>query len=120
MHILMVFIGGGLGSICRYLISKSLYSLQWSFPLATFLANVLSCMVLGLVLGWHLKNGLSLSYRLLILTGFCGGFSTFSTFSNESLELLQLGLYAQFFLNAFLSIGLCMLCIWLGVRVVVG
>ena len=113
----MVFIGGGLGSICRYSIAKWLDNYNGAFPMATFLANVVSCIILGLFIGYHLKSGLTANYKLLIITGFCGGFSTFSTFSFETLDLMQNGDYTNAFLNIALSLFVCLLCIFIGVKI---
>ena len=88
---LFVFIGGGLGSICRYGIAQILSQYNFHFPWATFTANALSCIILGALVGWSLKEGMTDSTKLLLLTGFCGGFSTFSTFSNETFHLFLAG-----------------------------
>lgn len=89
-EILLVFAGGGTGSICRYLIGK-LYPAGTSvFPLATLTANFLSCVVFGaiIMLGVE-KINLSYPIKLLLITGFCGGFSTYSSFTVETMELFK-------------------------------
>ena len=113
-----VFIGGGLGSICRYGIAKLLQPLEFVFPWATFLANMISCIVLGALMGWFLKNSAQDTIKLLWLTGFCGGFSTFSTFTYETYTLLQDGNYFYAFMNIGISILICLGCIWLGLKLV--
>lgn len=94
MHLWWVFLGGGLGSIARYLIGDALKMSSQLFPWGTLLANAISCIILGYLLAYHLKTPLSPSYRLLLMSGFCGGFSTFSTFSSETYLLLQDGKFS--------------------------
>jgi len=115
---LWVFIGGGLGSICRFGISQMVDSSNTSFPWGTFFANAISCIILGYLLGIMLKEPHSTMWRLLLTTGFCGGFSTFSTFSGETLLLFQNGqhVYAMLNIAGSISIGLC--CIFIGLKIV--
>ena len=63
MNFLMVFIGGGLGSICRYGIARWLSAYGSTFPYATFLANAISCVILGLLMGYHLKNEMEQKFK---------------------------------------------------------
>ena len=86
--------------------------------MATFTANVLSCIVLGVVLALSLKSTISPTTRLMLITGFCGGFSTFSSFSNETLQLLQTEAYLTAFSYIFFSLLVCLFCIYLGMRLV--
>ena len=99
--LLMVFLGGGLGSSFRYLISKylnqSAYSNSLAIPLGTFTVNIVGSLLLGLLLGLALKyNSLSGNALLFLATGFCGGFTTFSAFAFENQELLKSGDYLHF------------------------
>jgi CrcB protein len=83
-NLLLVFIGGGVGSSLRYILGKYLNSTQTGIPWGTFTANILGSLLIGIILGLAAKNDtLSQSQTLLIATGFCGGFTTFSTFANE-------------------------------------
>ncbi len=112
----MVFLGGGLGSICRYSISK-FFSSNEGFPYATFIANVISCIILGYLVAWSMKKGLSSNVALLWMTGFCGGFSTFSTFSAESYKLFESNQIGMALLYIGMSIIICLFCVYLGIKI---
>lgn len=89
-NILAVFIGSGLGGVCRYLCSRGIQALapHAAFPWSTFAVNLIGCFIIGLLYGLFDKsNILSPELRLLLTVGFCGGFTTFSTFINESYML---------------------------------
>lgn len=115
INFLYVFLGGGLGSICRYGISRIIKQSDLHFPTATFVANVISCLILGYLIGLTLKDGIASSQRLLWMTGFCGGFSTFSTFSGEAFQLLQAGETTTAMIYVLASLVVCILCIWFGI-----
>ncbi len=87
MKLVYIFLGGGLGSIFRYLLSTLNYS---KFPLGTQMANCLSCLIVGIIGTLFLEKTINNpETKAFILIGFCGGFSTFSTFSNELLAFLK-------------------------------
>lgn len=114
-----VFLGGGLGSICRFAIAQVFSSSSSLFPWATFVANAISCIILGILIGIQLKNPMLPSWRLLLSTGFCGGFSTFSTFSSESLLLFQEGQVEIAFWNIAASIIMGLICVYIGLKLAV-
>ncbi len=112
MNFLYVFIGGGLGSLCRYLIGLLVpYSSSY---IGTLIANLIACTILGILLGLNSKELLSSPQRLLLVTGFCGGFSTFSTFSAELLTMGQQGEVTLAIVYGVISIVLGITCILLG------
>ena len=112
---LFVFLGGGLGSMARFGVSLLIQQFgKPVFPIATLTANFLSCIVLGLAVGIWSKQLLNFPYLyIMLVVGFCGGFSTFSTFSLESLALLRDGNYLLFGSNIFISLVLCISILWM-------
>lgn len=111
----MVFLGGGLGSVSRYLISRTLNLAGFPFPLGTFAVNIVGSLLLGFTLGIALKTGqLSNNTVLFLATGFCGGFTTFSTFAFENQQLLKSGDYYNFALYTFGSIIVGITAVFVG------
>ncbi len=114
-QLLLVFLGGGLGSLLRYIISKTFNNYFEHFYLGTFLVNMIGCLIIGLVLGLSYKNNLlSQNQTLLLTTGFCGGFTTFSSFAFENLSLLKSGEILHFSIYTFSSIVIGILAVLLG------
>lgn len=116
MSYFWVFIGGGLGSICRFGIAQLIKPWALIFPWATLVANLLSCLVLGFFMGIHLRDGVSDWTKWAIMTGFCGGFSTFSTFTNETLQLMQNGNLSYALINIGVSLLICLIGIYIGMK----
>lgn len=116
MGFLLIFIGGGLGSMCRYGIGLAVQPLLPKFPWATLVANGLACLILGALLGLQFHGNMSEQRRLLLATGFCGGFSTFSTFTAETWELFQSGHYGAAAANVAGSLTVCFVCLLLGIK----
>ncbi len=117
-QLFLVFLGGGIGSMLRYLISKNLNPYFQSFFLGTFTVNIVGCLLIGIVLGLSLKNDvLSQNQTLLLSTGFCGGFTTFSTFAFEKHSLLRAGELMNFSIYMIASIAIGVIAIAFGLWV---
>ena len=100
-----VFIGGGLGSIFRFAISKLISVTKSGFPWPTIFANLIGCFLIGFLLGWAIKNnGERSELYFLFIVGFCGGLTTFSTFSNEGLLFLKSADYSNFLIYIVSSV----------------
>lgn len=111
--LLLVFIGGGTGSVARFLISKAIPA-SAGFPLATFLVNFSGCLFIGIISGLVAKQLVSQQFALIFATGFCGGFTTFSAFAYENQALIKSGDYLNFALYTFASIFLGIAAVFLG------
>lgn len=108
--------GGFVGTCGRFLINKwSAGIFHGPFPWGTFLVNIIGCFIFGLFFGLFEKtNMISQEENVLLITGFCGGFTTFSTFSNDMLELINKGDWITFFLYLTLSLLIGVLFVWTG------
>jgi len=114
-QVLIVFIGGGIGSVARYLLGKWLNNLETTIPYGTLLSNVLGSLLMGLVIGYLSKNSnISETHTLLLVTGFCGGFTTFSAFAYENHLFLKNGDYVSFLSYSLGSLILSFLAIFSG------
>jgi CrcB protein len=111
-----VFIGGGLGSVLRWRISLWLPAHN-GFPWGTFAANLLASTVLAFAAIYFAeRNSQASQQALLVMTGFCGGFSTFSTFSLETFRLLDSGRWGLATGYILASVGCCLAAMWLVYR----
>ena len=117
-QVFLVFIGGGLGSTLRYIVSKYLNPLYEHFYLGTFTVNIIGCLLIGFLLALSFKGQLLNENQLLLLaTGFCGGFTTFSTFAFEKHSFLKSGelLHFSFYTLSSIVVGVAAIAlgIWL-------
>ena len=114
--ILLIGSGGFIGSVARYYVSKVVQdSVFSSFPTGTLFVNILGSLILGFFVGLAIKHpSFSLGWRMIIMVGFCGGFTTFSTFTSENLKLLQDGQILYVFLYTGLSVLLGFTAVYLG------
>jgi CrcB protein len=115
--ILIIGLGGGFGSIFRYLCQKWVYEVYpHSFPWGTFLVNITGCFLIGIFYSLSEKSTFfTPEWRLLLTTGFCGGFTTFSAFAFENLNLLRTGDTVYFFLYIIASVVLGIAAVLAGI-----
>lgn len=112
LNVGLIFLGGGLGSVARYLVGSSVAGFAPKWPAGTLIANVLATLVLALLAVTIAKETTQNHWlRWLGMVGFCGGFSTFSTFSFETFQLMRDGNYLIAIANVVVSIGLCLLVV---------
>ena len=114
-QLLLVFLGGGLGSGLRYWISKYLNSAESNIPYGTFTVNILGSLLIGILMGFALKNNtLSHNSLLFLATGLCGGFTTFSAFAYENQVFLKSGDIISFALYTLLSLVIGLAAVFVG------
>lgn len=115
-NLLLVAIGGAVGSVARYAVATLSQGIGVStFPLGTFVVNIVGCLLIGFLsasIGQH--GGLGETVRLLLVTGFCGGFTTFSTFMSENVHLAESGEVAMMALYLGVSVALGFLAVMFG------
>ena len=109
MIYLLIALGGGAGSLLRYLVGGAVQRMSDSgFPVGTMVVNVSGCFIIGVLVRQFLNMQLSPELRALLIVGFCGGFTTFSTFSAETLGLIEGGEYGRAAGYVVLSVTLCL------------
>lgn len=115
-NLLIIGSGGFIGSIARYLVSQLNLSVNFhSIPVGTLLVNIIGCFLIGFLTGVADKSMiLTTEWRLFLMVGLCGGFTTFSAFANENLMLMHNGQILAVLLYTALSIILGFLAVYLG------
>jgi len=122
----LIFLGGGLGSVARYLTGKGMDFLLSSiraskssepftytaFPAGTFVSNLAACIILGIAVVMIGRGQLSQQWAPFLIIGFCGGYSTFSTFSYETLGLISAGKWPVALLNILVSVATCIFALF--------
>lgn len=115
-NLILIGLGGFVGSIARYLVSKlNIYIEFLAIPIGTLTVNVLGSFLIGFLTGVAEKSPiLNVEMRMFLMVGLCGGFTTFSTFSGENLMLLRNGQLLSLFLYTGLSVLLGFTAVYLG------
>ncbi len=119
-NILLVGLGGGIGSIIRYLCQRWV-SLNYphQFPWATFGVNVLGCFLIGIFWGLSFRSfDVNENWKLFLMTGLCGGYTTFSAFSLEGIGLLKEQKPGLFFAYILGSVIVCLLSTYAGMKII--
>lgn len=116
-QLVIIATGGAFGAVVRFLVSTGIY--QWlgrGFPYGTLVVNVVGSFLIGLLAESLISQRItiSLDYRAAVLVGFMGAFTTFSTFSLETFYLLEQGQFSKAALNVAVSVGSCLIAVWLG------
>ena len=108
--------GGFVGTALRFLTGKICAWIKLGdFPLGTFVVNIVGSLLIGILFGLaEQKGALSPASSAVLITGFCGGFTTFSTFADDIFLLLQKGQWMVFAAYVILSIALGVLLVWAG------
>lgn len=118
---LVVALGGAVGAVLRFVLGRAaLFLYAGSWPLGTFLVNIMGCVLMGVIYGMSLQQPLPEQVRLFLMTGLLGGFTTFSAFSLESIILLQQGRIVMAASYSLLTLLLTILAIWLGMALTRG
>lgn len=111
MDLLAIALGGALGSCVRYLTGHVLQGVLGAFPAGTFAANVAAGLVIGFLTGMGGTVGLPDRARLLLVTGVCGGLSTFATFSLETVNFVSEGAWGMAVVNVVANVANCCLAV---------
>ena len=120
-ELLLVCIGSFFGGGARYLVGKAVQSwMAVSFPWGTMAVNIAGCFLIGLLSGLSLGGNISPTTKLVLVTGFCGGFTTFSTFANESMTMMRTGevMLSALYIGASVVVGV--LAVWAGIKLTGG
>ena len=112
-NILLVGLGGAIGSILRYLCQRSL---NFTYPYGTMVVNILGCLIIGLLWGYFTRH-MGEQKRLFLITGFCGGFTTFSSFTYEGIQMLLENRWLTFLFYTSISVIAGLMATYFGYKI---
>ncbi len=115
-QLILVFLGGGIGTVLRFIISKLIPHNDSGFPWSTFSANLIGCFIIGLISGYFFKTSSTNQSDIILfaIVGICGGFTTFSTFAYENINFLKSGDFIFFITYTLGSFILGILMVYFG------
>jgi len=121
-NLIVIGAGGAIGAVGRHLLGALVVRhVNWGFPMSTFLVNLSGCFFIGILYGIATRYAwLTMEWRLFLITGICGGYTTFSSFSFESISLVRQGNYSYFFLYVIGSVILGLLATVAGIVITAG
>jgi fluoride exporter len=117
--ILLIGIGSFIGGIFRYLLSLFIQNKFLSaFPFGTLTVNIIGCFLIGIIFGLSERGNITIEWRLFLVTGFLGGFTTFSSFSNETVALFRDGQLWHAFTYIITSVAIGLLATFTGISLI--
>ena len=118
-NVLLVGLGGGIGSMARYLCQRGTYAIYpYHFPWGTFAVNIIGCLLIGIFWGISFRSFESNeNWKLFLMAGLCGGFTTFSAFTLEGIGLIREQRLVLFFSYVAASVLLGLLATYIGMRI---
>lgn len=116
---ILVFLGGGIGSVCRFLVSRWITGIVAPvFPYGTFVVNITGCFLIGFLVFYFTEGRFGMAtvpWRLFLVTGICGGYTTFSAFSYENVTLLENKQILTFLAYTFASLAFGFIATYTGI-----
>lgn len=112
-----VGMGGFIGSVIRYLVSRVEFQKSGNYPINTFLVNVVGAVLIGVIIVYAKENGMSEEKLLFLKMGLCGGLTTFSTFSVETFGFIESGNLLMGLAYIVVTVVLCVLGVYLGMKI---